>query len=192
MNKINLPYLYKSIIILTLYFLYLYYREWFQIHFNNYQSGIIVIILVVYLYTLLQYDKMKSFWMISVSTVAIFLLFKLSNILFVQYNINNDKSLFNFSIIVILSPFIEEIVFRNKLMRNISKIVTTDNWINEDYNLWGIFISTLIFVGLHQINNVYYELWYFILSFYLSYIRIKTNSIKSSIYAHTLWNLLNF
>lgn len=97
----------------------------------------------------------------------------------IKKNFNNNL-FFNFFLIIIVAPIIEEIVFRGlfyKTLKNFLPFVQAS------------IISSLIFAIIHE--NILSLTILFLLSLYLTWIYERTNSILYSILTHSIFNFLN-
>ena len=102
--------------------------------------------------------------------------------------------------VVALAPFVEEYVFREKLMILFSNI---ENYIydkmglknkNFNYNIGigSVILTSVLFSFIHDFSNFGHFMSYATLGLGLGFIRYKSGSIKYSIITHSLWNLFVF
>ena len=87
---------------------------------------------------------------------------------------------FNFFLITIVAPIIEEIVFRGLFYKTLKNFIPF---------VQASIISSLIFAIIHE--NILSLTILFLLSLYLTWIYERTNSILYSILTHSIFNFLN-
>ena len=87
---------------------------------------------------------------------------------------------FNFFLIIIVAPIIEEIVFRGLFYKTLKNFIPF---------VQASIISSLIFAIIHE--NILSLTILFLLSLYLTYIYERTNSILYPILTHSIFNFLN-
>ena len=87
---------------------------------------------------------------------------------------------FNFFLIIIVAPIIEEIVFRGLFYKTLKNFIPF---------VQASIISSLIFAIIHE--NILSLTILFLLSLYLTWIYERTNSILYSILTHSIFNFLN-
>ena len=97
----------------------------------------------------------------------------------IKKNFNNNL-LFNFFLIIIVAPIIEEIVFRGLFYKTLKNFIPF---------VQASIISSLIFAIIHE--NILSLTILFLLSLYLTWIYERTNSILYSILTHSIFNFLN-
>jgi len=100
-------------------------------------------------------------------------------VLEIKKNFNNNL-FFNFFLIIIVAPIIEEIVFRGLFYKTLKNFVPF---------VQASIISSLIFAIIHE--NILSLTILFLLSLYLTWIYERTNSILYSILTHSIFNFLN-
>lgn len=97
----------------------------------------------------------------------------------IKKNFNNNL-FFNFFLIIIVAPIIEEIVFRGLFYKTLKNFIPF---------VQASIISSLIFAIIHE--NILSLTILFLLSLYLTWIYERTNSILYSILTHSIFNFLN-
>ena len=97
----------------------------------------------------------------------------------IKKNFNNNL-FFNFFLIIIVAPIIEEIVFRGLFYKTLKNFIPF---------VQASIISSLIFAIIHE--NILSLTILFLLSLYLTWIYERTNSILYSIITHSIFNFLN-
>ena len=97
----------------------------------------------------------------------------------IKKNFNNNL-LFNFFLIIIVAPIIEEIVFRGLFYKTLKNFIPF---------VQASIISSLIFAIIHE--NILSLTILFLLSLYLTWIYERTNSILYPILTHSIFNFLN-
>ena len=100
-------------------------------------------------------------------------------VLEIKKNFNNNL-FFNFFLIIIVAPIIEEIVFRGLFYKTLKNFIPF---------VQATIISSLIFAIIHE--NILSLTILFLLSLYLTWIYERTNSILYSILTHSIFNFLN-
>ena len=97
----------------------------------------------------------------------------------IKKNFNNNL-FFNFFLIIIVAPIIEEIVFRGLFYKTLKNFIPF---------VQASIISSLIFAIIHE--NILSLTILFLLSLYLTCIYERTNSILYPILTHSIFNFLN-
>jgi len=97
----------------------------------------------------------------------------------IKKNFNNNL-FFNFFLIIIVAPIIEEIVFRGLFYKTLKNFIPF---------VQASIISSLIFAIIHE--NILSLTILFLLSLYLTWIYERTNSILYPILTHSIFNFLN-
>ena len=100
-------------------------------------------------------------------------------VLEIKKNFNNNL-FFNFFLIIIVAPIIEEIVFRGLFYKTLKNFIPF---------VQASIISSLIFAIIHE--NILSLTILFLLSLYLTWIYERTNSILYPILTHSIFNFLN-
>ena len=100
-------------------------------------------------------------------------------VLEIKKNFNNNL-FFNFFLIIIAAPIIEEIVFRGLFYKTLKNFIPF---------VQASIISSLIFAIIHE--NILSLTILFLLSLYLTWIYERTNSILYPILTHSIFNFLN-
>lgn len=103
---------------------------------------------------------------------------KLLDTFFENASQNLSSLLLFFISVGVLSPIIEELVFRQILLQ--------DGMFNKSWA--NALLSSIIFSLAHSPNNLYLFLYYFLFGSILVYIRLKTKSVQYSAITHILWN----
>ena len=98
----------------------------------------------------------------------------------IKKNFNNNL-FFNFFLIIIVAPIIEEIVFRGLFYKTLKNFIPF---------VQASIISSLIFAIIHE--NILSLTILFLLSLHLTWIYERTNSILYPILTHSIFNFLNF
>lgn len=100
---------------------------------------------------------------------------------------NQNKWVFLLAIVV-LSPIMEELVFRGVCQRQLSILLCRSGFVRGD--MLGLVVSSLVFGLMHQGGTLIGQLTYVIMGLIMGLVYLRTKDLRASVAVHILNNLI--